>query len=131
MGSELIAGSGTINPAALNSSGMTYITRSVSLLLIESVVYLLNAKYLISTYPSRCMNTALFPMANADRVCVTAGLPPSSIEPSPRGIKRSRSPDQYGEIAGEEDVDGTWSKSGGSDAVRVRLCCQTAAYPSA
>ncbi|KAF7504877.1 hypothetical protein GJ744_001675 [Endocarpon pusillum] len=54
MGSELIAGSGTINPAALNSS---------------------------------------------------AGLPPSSIEPSPRGIKRSRSPDQYGELAGEEDVD--------------------------
>lgn len=77
------------------------------------------------------MNTALSQMAKADRVCVTAGLPPSSIEPSPRGIKRSRSPDQYGELAGEEDVDGTWSISGASDAIRVILSCKIAAYPLA
>ena len=59
-------------------------------------------------------------MAKVDRLCVTAVLPPSSIEPSHRGIKRSRSPDQYGELAGEEDDDGMWTWSAGSDGV-----CQT------
>jgi hypothetical protein len=52
-------------------------------------------------------------MTKIDRLCVTAALPPSSIEPPvPRGVKRSRSPDQYGELAGEEDLDGTSNLSG-------------------
>ena len=65
--------------------------------------------------PQPVYGQCIIAMAKVDRLCVTAVLPPSSIAPSPRGIKRSRSPDQYGELAGEEDVDGTWSLSGGSD----------------
>jgi hypothetical protein len=58
MGNQMIDGSGTINPAALNSSGMTCL--SLSLLLIESPsVVPAQCKYLTSTHPSNCMDTAL------------------------------------------------------------------------
>jgi hypothetical protein len=45
-----------------------------------------------------------------NRPCVTAGLPGASINAtgtSPRGIKRSRSPDQYSDALGEGDDAGT------------------------
>lgn len=44
-------------------------------------------------------------MAKADRLCVTAVLPQPSIATSPRGIKRSRSPDHPDEsfVGGEDD----------------------------
>jgi hypothetical protein len=61
--------------------------------------------------PQQLYGHRIIAMAKADRPCVTAVLPPSSIEPSPRGIKRSRSPDQYGELAGEDDGDGMWNSS--------------------
>ena len=46
-------------------------------------------------------------MFEADQICVTAVLPQPSVEPSPRGIKRSRSPDRYGDLVhGGDDDDG-------------------------
>jgi hypothetical protein len=56
MGNELIDGSGTINPAALDSSGMTCLSTSFSLNLGAN---LLNASYKIPMYPSNCMDGAL------------------------------------------------------------------------
>lgn len=45
-------------------------------------------------------------MFKADQICVTAVLPQPSVEPSSRGIKRSRSPDRYGELVQGGDDDG-------------------------
>jgi hypothetical protein len=46
-------------------------------------------------------------MAKADLLCATAVLPQASTAPSPRGIKRSRSPDQQEESWVGGDDDGT------------------------
>ena len=52
-------------------------------------------------------NLHFFPMAKADLLRVTAVLPHASTAPSPRGIKRSRSPDQQEESWVGGDDDGT------------------------
>ncbi len=79
--------------------------------------------------PQQLYGQCIIAMGKVDRLCVTAVLPPSSIEPSPRGIKRSRSPDQYGELADEEDVDGTWSSWGDAHAFLSDPAAKTALFP--
>ena len=105
MGNELIDGSGTINPAALNSPGMTcnpFVPR-------PHPSYWLKCKVLNHNASQQPCGRCIVAMSKVDQLCVTAVLPPSSIEPSPRGIKRSHSPDHYQDLAGERDVGGTCS----------------------
>lgn len=92
-------GSGTINPAALSSSGTgrlwTWPSHCRQLSLPASIPPFPNL--IFATGPS-------FLMAKTDLLCVTAVPPQPSIAANPRGIKRSRSPDQAGDsLVGEED----------------------------
>lgn len=59
-------------------------------------------------------------MSEADRIRVTAVLPRPSVEASPRGIKRSRSPDQYGDLL----------QGGDDDGKQRRRCAFVAATPN-
>jgi hypothetical protein len=79
---DMSDGQGTINPAALNSGGMSP----------------------WSSCPSRDLRPAACVLQGANSACVTAVLPPNPLEPSPRGIKRSRSPEhEYGEYLHPDD----------------------------
>ena len=107
---DMSDGSGTINPAALNASGMLYfigflhpttcealrlLCRSTSDSLLQRVHHGIAWSTPISMSLSR---------ASADQVYETGGLIQSSTESGPRGIKRSRSPEQYGEYhQGDDD----------------------------
>lgn len=61
-------------------------------------------------------------MAEADLLRVTAVLPQASTAPSPRGTKRSRSPDQQDESWAGGDDDGT------SDFIQEALAIPTRLY---
>jgi hypothetical protein len=98
-------GTGTINPAALNSSGVPPSLLSFGLSRDLQLGPLLCLKA-----PSQNLINATSSsssMAEADLFCFIAVLPQASTVPSPRGIKRSRSPDQQDEGWVGADDDGT------------------------
>src|ERR1700744_105476 len=94
-------GSGTINPAALNASGTLSFIGVPNLTTWKAMRPLCRSRLdspprrahrrLNPKIPSSC------PLSRAltDLVYVTGGLIQSSTESGPRGVKRSRSPEQY------------------------------------
>ena len=117
MGSDMIDPSGTINPAALNTTGIScsflifYLEQTCARLSASRQHVSLHGKVESPPQTDRIFCHYL----GADAFCtVVSVLPtPSSVsahDSSPRGIKRSRSPDLYGEIPhGGEGEDGTWT----------------------
>lgn len=119
LGGDLIDGSGTINPAALNSSsGMSQ--KSLFLALSRILHFLFYPGHASSTVANYALIFCYFfyPVApletdnnnnNNNRWLVAAAFPaPSTAESSntsPRGVKRSRTPDHLHENAPTDDID--------------------------
>ena len=118
LGGDLIDGSGTINPAALNSSsGMSQ--KSLFLALSRILHFLFYPEHASSTVANYALIFCYFfyPVAPLEtdnnnynnRWLVAAAFPaPSTAESSntsPRGVKRSRTPDHLHENAPTDDID--------------------------
>ena len=112
LGGDLIDGSGTINPAALNSNtGMSH-----SLFLVHFLFYPGHASSTVANY-ALIFCYFFYPVAPLEtdnnnynnRWLVAAAFPaPSTAESSntsPRGVKRSRTPDHLHENAPTDDID--------------------------
>lgn len=111
MGSDMIDPSGTINPAALNTTGITRFLLSPpprTDLRQEFCVASAALPPLRVESSSRAGRSFCYDV-EADDLHVASVLPtPSSVpthDTSPRGVKRSRSPELYGEISHGGDGD--------------------------
>ena len=107
---DMSDGSGTINPAALNASGTLYFIGFLPPTTCKAV------RPLCRSTPDSFLHRAHHRLAvdilasmslsrpSTDQVAQTGGLIQSSTESGPRGTKRSRSPEQYGEYhPGDDD----------------------------
>jgi hypothetical protein len=89
-------GSGTINPAALNSSGAFFGPLITLCPLVSAGLFLLNEFH----------HRNRLSIGATDHIHVAVVLSQAPTAPSPRGVKRSRSPDQLEESWAGADDDG-------------------------
>jgi Domain of unknown function (DUF4408) len=97
-------GSGTINPAALNSSGALLSLNQSPVPKYQLGLLMLECLFLVTNF----IIATIFPLAKLTTYYVAAVLAQASTAASPRGVKRSRSPDQLEESWVGADDDGTY-----------------------